>query len=195
MAGLAVGGRLPNVSLDFAVVRFSGVGTAVQRYAAAKARARSGARWAQEIGFVEHDGGGHLRLRGTFAGHYVDVDEHDHVSQKGAGEGAAIGGIAGVLLGPPGIPFGLIVGALVGSRVGTASDAETEPELLAGQLRTAVPHSSSAIVLIAAPADVDEMLAALDTGRQDVTRRTLKADEEAKLEASLSAAPPASPQQ
>jgi hypothetical protein len=26
-------------------------------------------------------------LRGTFAVHYLDVDESDHVSQKGAGNG------------------------------------------------------------------------------------------------------------
>jgi uncharacterized membrane protein len=179
------------VSLDFAVARFDGVGTAVQRYADAKQRSPRDARWTREIGFVEHHGHGHLMLRGTFAGHYVDVDESDHVAQKGAGEGAAIGGIAGVLLGPPGIPLGLVVGAIVGSHVGTASDAEPEPAELADQLRTAVPRSSSAIVLIAAPADVDEMLAALDTSHQDVARRTLTADEEAELEASLSATPPA----
>jgi uncharacterized membrane protein len=182
------------VGLDLALVRFDGEGTAVQRYAAAKDLAEGEARWAREVGFVEHHGHGRLLLRGTFAGHYVDVDESDHVSQKGAGEGAVAGGLVGVLLGPLGIAVGLVVGGILGSQAGTASDSEAEPELLADRLRDAVPRSSSAIVLIAAPADVDEMLAALGDGAQGVTRRTLSADEAAQLELALSAAPRAQPE-
>jgi uncharacterized membrane protein len=182
------------VGLDLALVRFDGEGTAVQRYAAARDRSDGEARWAREVGFVEHHAHGHLLLRGTFAGHYVDVDESDHVSQKGAGEGAVAGGLIGVLLGPPGIALGLLVGGILGSQAGTASDSEAEPQLLADRLRDAVPRSASAIVLIAPAADVDEMLAALGEGAQDVTRRTLSADEAAQLELALSAAPPASPE-
>jgi uncharacterized membrane protein len=182
------------VGLDLAVARFDGEGTAVQRYAAAKEDADGEARWAREIGFVEHHSHGHLLLRGTFAGHYVDVDESDHVSQKGAGEGAVAGGLIGVLLGPPGIAVGLLVGGLVGSQAGTASDSEAEPQLLAEKLRDAVPRGSSAIVLIASSAEVNEMLAALGDDAQSVTRRTLTADEAAELELALSAAPPASPE-
>jgi len=182
------------VGLDLALVRFDGEGTAVRRYADARDRSDGGARWAREVGFVEHHRHGHLLLRGTFAGHYVDVDESDHVSQKGAGEGAAAGGLIGVLLGPPGIAVGLLVGGVLGSQAGTASDSEAEPGPLTDRLRDAIPRSSSAIVLIAAPADVDEMLAALGEGAQSVTRRTLSAEEAAQLELALSAAPPASPQ-
>jgi uncharacterized membrane protein len=182
------------VGLDVAVVRFDGEGTAVRRYADAKDRSDTEARWAREVGFVERHKHGHLLLRGTFAGHYVDVDESDHVSQKGAGEGAVAGGLLGVLLGPAGIAVGLTVGGIVGSQAGKASDSEAEPRLLADQLRDAVPRSSSAIVLIAAAPDVDEMLAAMGEAGQSVTRRTLTADETARLEDALSAAPPASPE-
>jgi uncharacterized membrane protein len=182
------------VGLDLAVVRFDGEGTAVQRYAAARDRSDGEARWAREVGFVEHHAHGHLLLRGTFAGHYVDVDESDHVSQKGAGEGAVAGGLIGVLLGPPGIALGLLVGGILGSQAGAASDSEAEPQLLADRLRDAVPRSASAIVLIAPAGDVDEMLAALGERVQEVTRRTLSADEAAQLELALSAAPPASPE-
>jgi uncharacterized membrane protein len=198
------------VGLDVAVVRFDGEGTAVRRYADAKDRSDTEARWAREVGFVERHKHGHLLLRGTFAGHYVDVDESDHVSQKGAGEGAVAGGLVGVLLGPAGIAVGggllgvllgpagiavgLTVGGIVGSQAGKVSDSEAEPRLLADQLRDAVPRASSAIVLIAAAPDVDEMLAAMGEGGQSVTRRTLTADETARLEDALSAAPPASPE-
>jgi uncharacterized membrane protein len=182
------------VSLDFALVRFDGEGTAVQRYAAAKDRSDGEARWAREVGFVERHSHGHLLLRGTFAGHYVDVDESDHVSQKGAGEGAVAGGLVGVLLGPLGIAVGLVVGGVLGSQAGTPSDSEAEPQLLADQLREAVPRSSSAIVLIAPAADIDEMLAALGESARNVTRGTLTADQASQLELALSAAPPASPE-
>ncbi|HMD52454.1 MAG TPA: DUF1269 domain-containing protein [Solirubrobacteraceae bacterium] len=181
------------MSLDLAVAQFDGEGTAVQRYAAAKDRSPADAAWAQEVGFVEHHHGGRLLLRGTFAGHYLDVDESDHLSEKGTGEGALAGGLIGVLLGPPGIAVGLVAGGVIGAEAGAPTETETEPHELADQLRAAVPRSSSAIVLIGPAADVDEMIAALGDGAASVTRRTLTEDETTALEASLSGAPPASP--
>jgi uncharacterized membrane protein len=180
------------VSLDVAVAQFDGDGTAVRRYAAAREVPGADPPWTHKVGFVEHHHNGRLVLRGTFAGHYLDVEESDRVSQKGAGEGAVAGGLVGVLLGPAGIAVGLTLGGLVGSQAGKPSDVEAEPDALAEQLRAAVPRSSSAIVLISDPPDVDEMVAMLDAGAQGITRQTLTADQEAALQASLSAAPPAS---
>ena len=182
------------MGLDLGIVQFDGEGTAVERYAAAKKRSSGDARWTHEVGFVERHHNGRLVVRGTFAGHYLDVDESDHVSQKGAAEGAIAGGLLGVLLGPPGIAVGLMGGGLIGSQAGAPSDTEAEPATLADDLRAAVPRSSSAVVLIAAAPDVDEMVSALGAGARDVTRRTLTPDELAQLEASLSTAPPASPE-
>jgi len=179
------------VGLELAVVRFSGDGTAVLRYADAKDRSGTEARWTREVGFVEHRRHGSLSLRGTFAGHYVDVDESDHVSQKGAAEGAVGLGLLGVLGGPPGIALGLLLGGVLGAELGSPSDTEPEPQELAARLREAIPRSSSAIVLITEAPDVDDMLAALGDSAQDVLRRALTPDEEARLQAALSAAPPA----
>jgi uncharacterized membrane protein len=180
------------VSLDVAVAQFDGEGTAVRRYAVAREGPGGDPAWTHKVGFVEHHRNGRLLLRGTFAGHYLDVDESDRVSQKGAGEGAVAGGLVGALLGPAGIALGLTLGAVVGSQAGKASEVEAEPEALAEQLRAAVPRSSSAIVLIADPPDVEEMVAALDADAQGITRQTLTPEQQAALEASLSAAPPAS---
>lgn len=180
------------MSLDVAVAQFDGEGTAVRRYAVAREGPAGDPAWTHKVGFVEHHRNGRLLLRGTFAGHYLDVDESDRVSQKGAGEGAVAGGLVGALLGPAGIALGLTLGAVVGSQAGKASEVEAEPEALAEQLRAAVPRSSSAIVLIADPPDVEEMVAALDAGAQGITRQTLTPEQQAALEASLSAAPPAS---
>jgi uncharacterized membrane protein len=182
------------VSLDLALIRFDGEGVAVNRYAAARDGASKGHdRWMRDVGFVERHHNGRLLIRGTFAGHYLDVDEGDRVSQEGAGRGAATGGIVGVLLGPPGIAVGLVVGGFTGAHVGHTQEVEDEPEALAEQLREAVPRGSSAIVMFAPAPEVDELLAALGEGAQDVVRRTLADSEAAALEASLSAAPPSSP--
>jgi uncharacterized membrane protein len=179
--------------VDLAVARFDGEGTAVQRYAAAKDRAGGDAAWTHKVGFVERHHNGRLLLRGTFAGHYLDVDESDHVAERAAGEGAAAGGLVGVLLGPPGIAVGLTLGAVVGSQVGHPTEVEAEPDAVADQVRAVVPRSSSAVVMIGPADDVDEMLAALAESANGVERRTLSADEQAALEASLGTAPPASP--
>jgi uncharacterized membrane protein len=186
------------MSVDLAVVKFEGEDTAVRSYAAVKARIGD-APWLHEVGFVEHHPSGRLVLRGTFAGHYLDVDESDRVSQTGAGIGAVAGGLVGVLLGPPGIAVGLLVGGIAGAELGSPTDTEPEEDAkaLAKELRATVPRASSAIVLIAAAADADEMLAAFgEDGRElgedaKPVRRTLSAEETAALEASLQAAPPA----
>jgi uncharacterized membrane protein len=177
------------MTLDLAVVQFAGEGTAVSRYATAKDRLADSA-WMHDVGFVEHHHNGRLLLRGMFAGHYLDVDESDRVSQRGAGEGALAAGLIGVLAGPPGIAVGLVVGGLLGSKAGEADEIENEPRVFADQLRAAVPPSSSAVVLIAPGSEVDEMLDSLSSGVQAVTRRSLTADEQAALDASLGAAPP-----
>jgi uncharacterized membrane protein len=182
------------MSLDFAVAQFDGARTAVEAYAAAKESAGEDVRWTREVGIVEHRHNGRLALRGTFAGHYVDVDESDHVSQRGAGEGLVAGGLVGVLLGPPGIALGLLLGMIIGAERGPSSEAEAEPEALVEHLRAAVPASSSALVLIAGAPDVDEMVAALGESANRIARQTLSADQAAALEASLSATPPVSPQ-
>ena len=181
------------MSLDLAVAQFDGEGTAVRQYAAAKERPGTDPPWTQRVGFVEHHHNGRLLLRGTFAGHYLDVDESDRVSQNRAGEGAAAGGLVGVLLGPPGIAVGLVLGAVIGSKGANPSDLEAEPEALAGQLREAVPRSSSAIVLVAEAPEVDEMVAALKDAAHGITRLTLTAGQETALEASLNMAPRVSP--
>ncbi len=181
------------MDLDFALVIFRGVNSAAEAFAVARDRSGAGAPWAREVGFVEHHHDGHLVLRGTFAGHYVDADEALHISERGAAEGWGVGAIIGALLGPPGFAAGMVLGATIGSEVGRPSEVDTEPQLLADRLRAVVPRSGSAIVLIADPSDVDQLIAAVDESTARVTRRTLTPDEVAALQASLSASPAASP--
>jgi uncharacterized membrane protein len=174
--------------MDLAAVQFNGQGTAVERYAAAKERSGD-ASWTRKVGFVERHSNGHLLIRGVFAGHYVDVDESDHVSQVGGGEGAVAGGLIGVLAGPPGIAVGLLAGAVIGSDHGPTTDTEREPDALADQLRAVVPPSTSAIVAIGSAPEIDGMLASVSDGAQSVTRRTLSEQDQKALEEALDTAP------
>jgi uncharacterized membrane protein len=180
------------MDLELGLVRFRGGGSATETFATARDRSGANAPWARQVGLVEHHDNGHLVLRGTFAGHYVDVDEALHVSERGAVEGFAGGAVVGALLGPPGFAAGLVVGAVLGSQAGKPSESDSEPQLLVDQLRAAVPRSGSAIVLIAAPGDVDDMLAAIGDTDGEVTRQALTADQVAAIQASLSATPTAS---
>jgi NADH dehydrogenase len=174
--------------LELAAVRFGGEATAVSRYAAARARAGE-ASWPEKVGFVERHHNGRLLVRGVFAGHYVYVDEADHISQSGAAEGGAVGALVGALFGPPGLAVGLTLGGLIGSQGGTRSDVEVDPEPLVARLREVVPPSSSAVVGIAASAEIDEMVDALATDPTSVTRRELTSDEQRALDVSLRVAP------
>ena len=173
------------------MVRYDGENTASIRFADARDRSAPDAPWAQEVGLVEHHHGGRLLLRGMFAGHYVDIDESDHVSQRGAGEGAVVGGLVGALGGPAGIAVGLLVGGVVGSQTGAPSDLESQPQELTERLREAIPRSSSAIVLFASEAEIDEMLAALGDGATERLRQPLSDEQAAALEASLAGGAPA----
>ncbi|HUE28670.1 MAG TPA: DUF1269 domain-containing protein [Solirubrobacteraceae bacterium] len=182
------------MELDFALLSFHGVNAAAEAFAAARDRSGASAKWSSEVGFAEHHENGHLVLRGTFAGHYVDADEALHVSERGAEEGAALGAVIGTLLGGPvGLAVGTVAAGTIGSQVGKPSESDPEPEPLAERLRAAVPRSGSAIVSIADAHDVDEMIAAIGETSGQVIRRALTQEEAAAVQASVSAAPAASP--
>jgi uncharacterized membrane protein len=181
------------VGRDVALVGFDGINSAAETFAAVQNRSGANAPWAQEVGFVEHHDDGRLVLRGTFARRYLDVDEALHVSDHGAAEGWGVGAALGYLLGPPAFAVGMVTGAAVGSQIGAPSDADVELPLLADRLRAAVPRPGSSIVLIAEAGDVDAMVTAFGGARARVMRRTLTDAEGVVLDASLSAAPPASP--
>ena len=179
---------------DFALLSFDGVNSAAEAFAAERDRSGAAGPWMSEVGFVEHHENGHLVLRGTFAGHYVDVDEAVHVSGRGTAEGVTVGAVIGTLLGgPPGLAVGTVLGGTIGSQLGKPSETDAEPEPFAERLRAAVPRSGSAIVLIADAGDVDQMIAAIGPTSAEVIRRALTPEEAAALQASLSASPAASP--
>jgi uncharacterized membrane protein len=183
------------MSLDLAVIVFAGEASASSVFGTMRDRTGEEAPWTHEAALVEHRHNGRMSIQGTFDAHYVDVEESDHVSQKGAARGALTGVLIGAVLGPPGWASGFALGGIIGSQVARPTEAETEaePEGLVEELRTAVPRGRSAIALLAAPEHVDAMLAELHEKHESVVRRTLTVEQAAAILASLSTAPPASP--
>lgn len=181
------------MNLDLALVTFAGEPTASAVYGTMRDRVGSDAPWTQEVAIVEHAHNNRMSIRGTFDGHYVDVEEGDHASQSGAARGALTGVLIGAALGPPGWAVGFALGGIIGGDVGRSTETEPEPEGLVDELRAAVPKGHSAIALLAAPGDVDAMLAALDDPRGSVLRRTLTVEQVAATVAALGSTPLASP--
>lgn len=179
--------------LDLALVRFQGQTAAESAFGTMRDRAGRDDPWTHEVALVERHHNGRIALRGTFAGHYVDVNEEDHLSQPGAAAGALTGGLLGVaFIGPFGLAPGLVLGGAVGAEVATPDEVEAEPEALVEELRAAVPKGASAIVLLAEPSHVDAMLEALGERGEEVVRRRVDGDELRALVASVGDAPAAS---
>jgi hypothetical protein len=177
------------MGLELAIVRYPGQTRAESAFGALRERAGEGASWPHEVALVEHHRRGKLVIHGTIAGHFVDVNEMDHLSQPGAAKGAAAGILLGTLLaGPAGLAPGIVLGAAVGGSLGHADEVEPEPERLAAELREAVPVGHSAIVLLAAPDHVDAMLALIGDGA-DPTRRLLSDEELKEIELDVASTP------
>jgi uncharacterized membrane protein len=178
------------MQLDVALVSFPTQHGAISAFSASP----DDAPWKQEVAFVERHHNGRVAVRGTFAGHYVDIDESDHTSEPGTVEGALTGALVGAVfgLGFPGAAFGFVLGGAVGAVVGRPTEVDSEPETLVGELRAAVRKGGSAVVLLAAPEHVDALLAELAGTGGEVTRRSLSAEQTAAVESELKSTPIAS---
>ncbi len=178
--------------LEFALLRFDAVTAAEKALGDARDRSAPTAPWIRQVGLVEHHHNGHWVLRGTFAGHYIDVDEALHVSELGGVEGFAAGAAVGALLGPPGLAAATVLGAIIGSQIAQPNEHDPEPHLLEQQLQSRLARAGSAIALIALTTDVDDMLAAIGETDGTILRQPLSASDLGSLQADLRPTPEAS---
>ena len=184
----ATGG--PEQDRDIAVLTFSGPTGAERAYAHAVGRVRLPS-WAAEVLFVEHHRRERMILRGTFAGHYLDVDDLGDAMGRDTAEGAVAGAVVGVLFGPLGIAVGFVSGGIAGG-VADAEQVQPPPGALFEEVRSEVPEGSSALVIYAAPGDVDAMIAAFPDAPAATRRHRVAAAEQMDLEAAIAQAPAAS---
>jgi uncharacterized membrane protein len=178
--------------VDAAVIAFHHIEGADHEYASALERV-SGAQWLRKIALVEVHHRGRIVVRGTIAGHYVDIDDEDDLIGRDTGVGAIIGAVVGLAGGPPGLAVGLVVGGTVGG----LREAHHIPTLRGpafDEIRKDVPENSSAIVLVADPGEVDAMISAFAGTGGRLTRYRLSPEAYAELEAAVASSPPAAPQ-
>ena len=91
---------------ELAVLTFDHIEGAERAYADARGRAND-APWLREVVFVECHRRGRIVVRGTFAGHYLDVDDVADAIGHDTAVGAAAGALVGLAFGPPGFAVGL----------------------------------------------------------------------------------------
>jgi uncharacterized membrane protein len=168
-------------SRDLTVLAFARADGAEHAFGDVRART-PGAAWVRDVAFVECHHRGRIAVRGTFAGHWVDVENVGDAVRQGTAEGAAAETVAGLAFGPPAYAEHLAAGGAADDRAG-----------LLDAVRAALPENSSGIIALASPADADALVAAFDGRPVRVTRHRLSPEDAAALEAAVASAPPAAP--
>jgi uncharacterized membrane protein len=180
------------MSLDLAVIVFRRIDDADHVYADASVAARDAA-WLREAAIVEHHRHDRIAVRGSVAGHYVDADDEQDAVGKKAVEGALTGAVVGLVFGPAGLAAGLAAGGTLGG-VAQSHSAPHIHSAFFDEVRADVPQKSSAIVLLAAPGHVDDMVAAIGDNRHGrLVRRSLSEEESRALTEAVASSPPAAP--
>jgi uncharacterized membrane protein len=179
------------VRLDLALVAYDTTTGAEKAYADARENVGD-APWLHEVAFVEYHKRGRIVMRGTFAGHYVDIEDEADPIGRDTAIGALTGAIVGLVFGPPGFAAGLVGGGAVGGLVEGRHVEELHGAFF-DEVRADVPEGSSALVLLAAPDHVDAMLEALEDTGGKVIRRTLTEDAVQQLAATVATQPEAAP--
>jgi uncharacterized membrane protein len=178
------------MGLDLAVMVFKHIDDVDHAYADA-CEAGHDAAWLREAAVVEHHRHDRIEVRGTVAGRYVEADDEQDAIGKKTVEGALTGAFVGILFGPAGMAAGFAAGGLVGGHA-QAESGEHLHSAFFDEVRADVPPKSSAIVLLAAPEHVDEMVAALEGHpHAQLARRHLSDDAVAQLEQAVASRPPA----
>jgi uncharacterized membrane protein len=177
------------MGLELALMVFPHVDAADHAFADAYETAKD-AVWLREAAIVEHHRHDRIEVRGSVAGHYVSADDQGDVVGKKAVEGVLTGAVVGAVFGPAGMAAGMTLGGMAGG----VAQSDSAPHLhsaLFDEIRADVPPKSSAVVLLAAPEHVDEMVAALGNKRDgQLSRRSLSDEELAALQEAVADRPP-----
>ena len=171
---------------ELATVTFRHTGGAEQAYGRLRAHAPD-APWLDKVVFVESHRHDHLVIRGTFAGHYLDIGDDATVREHDVEVGVIAGAIVGFAFGPAGFAVGLIAGGAAGARVGRNPPADGGS--LLDEVRSVVPEGSSAIVLFGETEDVDAMEQALAATDTPAVRHPLTGEQAEVLRAAVASAP------
>jgi uncharacterized membrane protein len=175
---------------ELAVLTFDHIEGAERAYADARGRAND-APWLREVVFVECHRHGRIVVRGTFAGHYLDVDDVADAIGHDTAVGAVAGAVVGLAFGPPGFAAGLVAGGIAGGVHESAVHTPEEGGALFEEIRRDIPEGSSGIVALVSADDSAALIEALHERAVRLTHHRLSDTEGAALEAAVVQAPPA----
>jgi uncharacterized membrane protein len=175
---------------ELAVLTFDHIEGAERAYADARGRAND-APWLREIVFVECHRHGRIVVRGTFAGHYLDVDDVADAIGHDTAVGAVAGAVVGLAFGPPGFAVGLAAGGIAGGVHESAVHAPEEDGARFHEIRHDIPEGSSGIVALVSADDSAALIEALHERATRLTHHRLSDAEAATLQAAVVQAPPA----
>ncbi len=160
------------MALELAILTFEHIDGAEETFAHL---APIRAPWRQELAFVARHRNGRITVRGTFAGHYLDISDRGDVIGRDTAIGALTGAVIGAAFGPPGFAAGLVAGASIGGYVESGHAQVLEGELFE-QIRVHVDRGHSAVMLLAETEHVDAMVAAFGDRGGHPYRRVLSPD-------------------
>ena len=175
---------------ELAVLTFDHIEGAERAYADARGRANDAA-WQREVVFVECHRHGRIVVRGTFAGHYLDVDDVADAIGHDTAVGAVAGAVVGLAFGPPGFAVGLVAGGIGGGVHESAVHTPEESGALFDEIRHDIPEGSSGIVALVSADDSAALIEALHERAVRLTHHRLSDAEAAALQAAVVQAPPA----
>jgi len=175
------------VILELAILTFEHSEGAERAFADVRG-AHEGAPWMDELSFVERHRNGRIVMRGTFAGHYLDIDGEGDAIGPDTAIGALTGAVIGAALGPAGFAAGFVAGGSIGGFRQSGRDPRPEGELFE-QIRVHVPSGHSAIALLAVPEHIEALLDAFAGRAGHAYRRILSREEVATIEQAIEGAP------
>jgi uncharacterized membrane protein len=175
---------------ELAVLTFDHIEGAERAYADARGRTNDAA-WLREVVFVECHRHGRIVVRGTFAGHYLDVDDVADAIGHDTAVGAVAGAVVGLAFGPPGFAVGLVAGGIGGGVHESAVHTPEESGALFDEIRHDIPEGSSGIVALVSADDSAALIEALHERAVRLTHHRLSDAEAAALQAAVVQAPPA----
>jgi uncharacterized membrane protein len=175
---------------ELAVLTFDHIEGAERAYADARGRAND-APWLSEVVFVECHRHDRIVVRGTFAGHYLDVDDVADAIGHDTAVGAVAGAVVGLAFGPPGFAAGLVAGGIAGGVHESAAHTPQETGALFDEIRRDIPEGSSGIVALVSADDSAALIEALHERAVRLTHHRLSDTEAAALRAAVVQAPQA----
>lgn len=175
---------------ELAVLTFDHIEGAERAYADARGRAND-ASWLRDVVLVECHRHGRIVVRGTFAGHYLDVDDVADTIGHDTAVGAVAGAVVGLAFGPPGFAVGLVSGGIAGGVHESAVRTPEESGALFDEIRHDIPERSSGIVALVSADASAALIEALHERAVRLTHHRLSDAEAAALHAAVSQAPPA----